>query len=106
MCKNRIQSSFLIEAAMKNRTHHDILAKVLDTAKGTGGTSKTRIMYGAYLSSNQLKEYIAYCQGHGLVSYDARKRAYKTTVKGIRLLEIFTKMYEIVPSGSIEEISP
>ncbi|MGB8640746.1 MAG: winged helix-turn-helix domain-containing protein, partial [Nitrososphaeraceae archaeon] len=42
---------------MKNRTHHDILAKVLETAKGTDGTTKTRIMYGAYLSSNQLKEY-------------------------------------------------
>ena len=91
---------------MKNRTHHDILAKVLQAAKGTDGTTKTRIMYSAYLSSNQLKEYISFCQGHGLVSYDAGKRVYKTTVKGIRLLEIFAKMYEIVPSGSIEEISP
>jgi predicted transcriptional regulator len=96
---------FLIDADMKNRTHHDILAKVLQTAKNTDGITKTRIMYGAYLSSNQLKEYIAYCQGHGLVSYDARKRLYKTSIKGIRLLEIFEKMHEIVPSGSIEEIS-
>ena len=63
-------------------------------------------MYGAYLSSNQLKEYIAYLSGPWSVSYDARKRVYKTTVKGIRLLELFTKMYEIVPSDSIEEISP
>jgi len=47
-----------------------------------------------------------FCEGHGLVSYDARKRVYKTTGKGIRLLELFAKMYEIVPSGSIEEISP
>lgn len=90
---------------MKNRTHHDILAKVLEAAKGTDGTTKTRIMYGAYLSSNQLKEYMAYCQGHGLVSYDARKRVYRTTVKGIKLLELFSKMYEIVPPYAIEEIS-
>lgn len=34
---------------MKNRTHHDILAKVLQTAKGTDGITKTRIMYGAFL---------------------------------------------------------
>jgi predicted transcriptional regulator len=101
-----IQSRLLLEAAMKNRTHHDILAKVLETAKSSDGTTKTRIMYGAYLSSNQLKGYIAYCQGHGLVSYDASKRVYKTTGKGIRLLELFTKMYEIVPSGSSEEIRP
>ena len=59
---------------MKNRTYHDILAKVLEAANGTDRTTKTRIMYGAYLSSNQLKEYIAYCQGHGLISYDVRKR--------------------------------
>lgn len=90
---------------MKNRTYHDILAKVLETAKGTDGTTKTRIMYGAYLSSNQLKEYIAFCQGHGLINYDARKRVYKTTIKGIRLLEVFTKMNEIVPSNAIEEIT-
>jgi predicted transcriptional regulator len=90
---------------MKNRTHHDIHAKVLQTAKGSNGITKTRIMYGAYPSSNQLKEYIAYCQGHGLVSYDSGKRVYKTTNKGIRLLEIFEKMREIVPSGSIEENS-
>ena len=62
-------------------------------------------MYGAYLSSNQLKEYMAYCLGHGLVSYDARKRVYRTTVKGIKLLELFSKMYEIVPPYTIEEIS-
>jgi len=90
---------------MKNRTHHDILAKVLETAKGTDGTTKTRIMYGAYLSSNQIREYIAYCQGHGLLSYDARKRVYKTTLKGMKLLEILAKMYEIVPSDTIAEIS-
>ncbi|MGA7369893.1 MAG: winged helix-turn-helix domain-containing protein [Nitrososphaeraceae archaeon] len=100
-----IRSSFLIEATMKNRTHHDILAKVLETAKGTDGTTKTRIMYGAYLSSNQIKEYIAYCQGHGLLSHDARKRVYKTTLKGMKLLEILAKMYEIVPSDTIAEIS-
>jgi len=90
---------------MKNRTHHDILAKVLETAKRTDGTTKTRIMYGAYLSSNQIREYIAYCQGHGLLSYDARKRVYKTTLKGMKLLEILAKMYEIVPSDTIAEIS-
>jgi predicted transcriptional regulator len=105
MCKNTIQSNFLIQTIMKNRTYHDILAKVLEAAQGTDGTTKTRIMYGAYLSSNQLKEYIAYCQGHGRISYDARKRVYKTTIKGIRLLELFTKMYEIVPSNAIEEIT-
>jgi len=90
---------------MKNRTHHDILAKVLETAKGTDGITKTRIMYGAYLSSNQIKEYIAYRQGDGLLSYETRKRVYKTTIKGMRLLEILAKMYEIVPSDTIEEIS-
>lgn len=105
MCKNTIQSSFLIQTALKNRTYHDILAKVLEAAKGTDGTTKTRVMYGAYISSNQLKEYIAYCQGHGLISYDARKRVYKTTGKGIRLLELFRKMHEIVPSNATEEIT-
>ena len=90
---------------MKNRTQFDILAKVLETARGSDGTTKTRIMYGAYLSSSQLKEYMAYCQGHGLVSYDEKRRIYRTTVKGVRLLELFSEMYEIVPSSAMEQIS-
>jgi len=66
-----IQSTFVVETAMRKRTHHDILTRVLETAKGSDGTTKRRMIYGAYLSSNQLKEYFAYCHGHGLVNYDA-----------------------------------
>jgi predicted transcriptional regulator len=65
---------------MKNRTHHDILAKVLQTAKGTDGITKTRIMYGAYLSSSQLKEYCL-LSSHRLVSYDAGNRDIRLQIK-------------------------
>ena len=42
---------------MKYRTNTEIVVIMLDAANG--GTTKTKIMYKAYLSYNQLKEYLS-----------------------------------------------
>jgi predicted transcriptional regulator len=44
-----------LKAKYRNRT--EIIASVLEAAKGTGA-SKTKIMFTAYLSYEQLKEYL------------------------------------------------
>jgi predicted transcriptional regulator len=90
---------------MKNRTHQDILASVLEAAEGTEGIAKTRIMYDSYLSTDQLRWYMTYCQVHGLVSYDEKNRVYKTTIKGVKLLELIAKIHELILIKPIKEIS-
>lgn len=45
----------VLEAKYRNRT--EIIASVLEAVKGGNGASKTRIMFIAYLSYKQLKEY-------------------------------------------------
>src|SRR5215813_9288913 len=42
---------------MKYRSRSDIVGLLLDAANG-GGATKTKLMYKAYLSFNQLKEYL------------------------------------------------
>ena len=42
---------------MGNRSRTEIVSMILETANG--GATKTKIMYNAYLSYNQLKEYIS-----------------------------------------------
>lgn len=42
---------------MKYRSRTDIVSEILEAAQG--GTSKTKIMYKAFLSYAQLKEYLA-----------------------------------------------
>ena len=42
---------------MGNRSRTEIVAMILDAANG--GTTKTKIMYFAFLSYDQLKEYLS-----------------------------------------------
>jgi len=44
---------------MKYRSRRDIVGLFLDAANG-GGATKTKLMYRAYLSFNQLREYIIF----------------------------------------------
>ena len=52
-----------------------------------GGASKTKIMYKAFLSYAQLKEYLAMLIQNDLMSHDIIKGIYRTTTKGFRFLE-------------------
>ncbi len=84
---------------MKYRSRTDIVATILDAA--VGGTSKTKIMYKAFLSYAQLKEYLTVLEENGLLSYDKGDQVYKTTPKGLKFLNITNSlqgMMEGVPT--------
>jgi len=52
------------------------------------GTSKTRIMYKAFLSYAQLKEYLAVLEENGLLAYNKGDQLYQTTQKGSHFLKV------------------
>ena len=54
-------------------------------------------MYKAFLSFAQLREYLTMLQENGLIEYEGGKQTYRTTEKGINLLQIYEKMYELAP---------
>ena len=87
---------------MKYRSRSDIVGLLLDAANG-GGATKTKLMYKAYLSFNQLREYLALLVEIGLIEYEEGLRTYRTTDKGIRLLQIQNTMDEIAPIHNIKE---
>lgn len=64
----------------------DIAAAILDIAQG--GSIKTRIMYKAFLSFPQLKEYLDTLTDGGLLKYVEQERVYYTTEKGKRFIKI------------------
>jgi predicted transcriptional regulator len=74
----------------------------LDAANG-GGATKTKLMYKAYLSFNQLREYLALLVENGLIEYEEGMRTYRTTEKGMRLLQIQNTMDEVAPINYISE---
>jgi predicted transcriptional regulator len=75
---------------MKNRSRLDITAEILNAAGS--GALKTKIMYSASLSYDQLKEYLSVLIGNGLLEHDAKKKVYKTTDKGRDFLAKFGKV--------------
>jgi predicted transcriptional regulator len=65
---------------MKYRSRTDIIAQILDVANG--GSTRTKIMYKAFLSHAQMKEYLAELIENGLLAYDQTTQIFKTTERG------------------------
>jgi len=68
----------------------DISSEILKIAEK--GVSKTKIMYGAYLSFAQLKEYLKLIVDNGMLALDEKNTLCKTTDVG----RTFIKTYERV----------
>jgi predicted transcriptional regulator len=81
---------------MKYRDRTEIITLILASASRMNGVLKTRIMYEAFLSFSQVEEYIALLLGNSLLEHDDLKKTYKTTEKGLRLLELCNSINEIV----------
>jgi len=75
---------------MTYRSRMDIVSKILQVANG--GSAKTKIMYSAFLSYSQMKEYLMMLTQNDLLSYDLNTRTFKTTEKGLRLIEVYNQM--------------
>ena len=57
---------------MKYRSRTEIVGLILEAANG-GGATKTKIMYKAFLSFAQLREYLTMLQDNGLIEYEGGK---------------------------------
>jgi predicted transcriptional regulator len=86
---------------MKYRSRTDITAQILEAANG--GVTKTKIMYKAFLSYAQLKEYLAVLIENGLLEYIEGEQIYRTTEKGNRFLKIYNQIGEYVTADVSEK---
>ena len=78
----------------------EIVGNILDAANG--GVSKTKIMYIAFLSYAQLKEYLSILIENNLIEYLDGAHKFKTTEKGLNLLKIHNEMAELLKTTSIK----
>jgi predicted transcriptional regulator len=79
---------------MINRDRIDIISHILEAANG--GASKTRIMQKALLTSAQLKEILTALSGKDLIRYDANAQILRTTEQGLRFLQIYNQLGNII----------
>jgi len=80
---------------MKYRSRTEIVANMLEAANG--GATKTKIMYKAFLSYSQLKEYIEVLVENGLLEYKREDSTFKTTTKGLKFLGITEQLNVLSP---------
>jgi predicted transcriptional regulator len=64
---------------MKYRSRTEIVNSILYSANG--GATKTKIMYNAFLSYNQLKDYLSILIENNLLEYFEGTKIFRTTEK-------------------------
>ena len=79
---------------MKYRSRTEIVGNILDAANGRA--TKTKIMYKAFLSYVQLKEYLSVLIENNLIEYLDGTRTFKTTEKGLNYLKMKNEMGELL----------
>ena len=79
---------------MGNKSRTEKVGNILDAANG--GASKTKIMYTAFLSYNQLKEYISMLIENNLIEYLDGVHKFKTTEKGLNFLKMHNEIGELL----------
>jgi predicted transcriptional regulator len=88
---------------MLGRHRTEIIAQILEVVNdgssssggGGEGVTRTKIMYKAFLSYAQLKEYLAILTHNGLLSFDVSTQTFKTTEKGLRFLKAYGQLDQL-----------
>ena len=79
---------------MKYRSRTDIAAAILEIA--LEGAIKTKIMYKAFLSFPQLKDYLSVLHERGLLDYVEAEHEYRTTERGKDFLKMYKDVGQII----------
>jgi predicted transcriptional regulator len=85
---------------MGNRSRTEIVAMILDAANG--GETKTKIMYFAFLSYNQVKEYLSILIENNLIEYLEGTNKFRTTEKGLNYLKMHTEIGELLQTTTLK----
>ena len=85
---------------MRYRNRIDVINSILTAANG-GGVAKTKIMYQAFVNHDQLKEYLILLIRTGLLLYDEEMQTFKTTEKGLRFLQTYNHIDQILKEQPI-----
>lgn len=79
---------------MKYRSRGDIIAMILRAT--TNGATKTHIMYGAYLSYAQIKDYLGFMTAKGLIFQEEGTSLYRLTDNGMKVLQTYEGISDMI----------
>jgi predicted transcriptional regulator len=76
------------------RNRIDIIAQLLNAASSP--TTKTKMMYKALLSYEQLKEYLIMLTENDLIAYDKPTERFSTTYKGYEFIRRYEDLIKLL----------
>ena len=80
---------------MKHRSKEEISSLILEAIVHTNRATQTIIMYKAYLTHAQLKEFLSSLVEKGLIEYQKEDRVYTITEKGIYFLHVYNQLNQL-----------
>jgi predicted transcriptional regulator len=86
---------------MKHRSRSEIIGAILEAANG-GGATKTTIMYKSATSYEHMKQFLLSLAEEGLIEYEQGRMTYRTTAKGMHLLQLYNNVNEMVQPSIIK----
>ena len=88
-----------------NTSRTEIVSQILSIVKGYGyhGAKETIITSDVYLSSSELREYLIALTVHGLLIYEPIMRRYDIAEKGLRFLELYNKLGDMLKEEEQED---
>jgi predicted transcriptional regulator len=84
---------------LKHRTKEEITALILEAITHTNRATQTIIMYKAYLTHVQLKQFLSSLIETGLIEYHKLERIYTITEKGMHFLEVYNQLNQLHTSN-------
>jgi predicted transcriptional regulator len=87
---------------LKHRSKEEIAALVLEAIVNTHRPTQTMIMYKAYLTHVQLKEFLASLMEKGLIQYHKLERIYTITEKGTHFLGVYNQLNQLQTSNILK----
>ena len=80
---------------LKHRSRSEVISSILEATNGNRARV-TEIQFKTYLSYNLLKEYLVQLIQSDLLEYIEGERTFKTTPKGMQVLQTYNKMDELL----------
>ena len=81
---------------MAYRSREKIFAAILGTAGSGAGITRSKIMFGSYLTYAQVLEYSKMLIERGLLEYDPINRTFKTTSSGFTFIQLHNEMNQMI----------
>ena len=81
---------------MAYRSREEIFASILGTAGSGAGVTRSKIMFGSYLTYAQVVEYSKILIERGLLEYDPLDRTFKTTPSGFTFIQLQNEINQMI----------